>query len=114
MKSKFKILITTFSLLLVLLSSTCIATDTINNKEITTNSDLCIKDSEYVISNTINGNVFATVDVLDINSSGAINGNLFVTADNVNIKSDTTYSDNQKDELGNPVITINKASSVSR
>ena len=121
MKLKFKFLISTFVLFLILFNSICFATDdnyetmlisdTTNYQE-TTDSDLYITDSEYEISNTINGNVFATVDTLNINSSGTIKGNLFVTANNVNIKSDVVYSDTEKDELGNPVITINKASSV--
>ena len=125
MKLKFKFLIATFALFLILFNSICFAadtsyetlsiSDTTNYQEVaTTDSDLYITDSEYEISNTINGNVFATVDTLNINSSGHIKGNLFATADNVNIKSDVIYSDTEKDELGNPVITINKASSILR
>ena len=125
MKSKFKFLITTFVLFLMFFNSICFATDssyetmlisdTTNYQETaTTDSDLYISDSEYEINNTINGNVFASVDNLNINSSGIINGNLFVTADSITIKSDVIYSDNEKDELGNSIITINKSSSVSR
>lgn len=125
MKSKLKFLITTFALFLMFFNSICFATD--SNSEImlisdttnyqeptTTDSDLYITDSQYEINNTINGNVFASVDNLNVNSSGIINGNLFVTADNVNIKSDVFYSDTEKDEFGNTIITINKSSSVSR
>lgn len=124
MKSKFKFLITSFVLLILFLNSFCFAADTnyetmlISDtthyqESTTTDSDLYIIDSEYEISNTVNGNVFATVDNLNINPSGIIKGNLFITADNVNIKSDVVYSDTEKDELGNPVLTINKVSSVS-
>jgi len=123
MKSNFKFLITTFALFLMFFNSICFATsanyetmlisDTNNYQEPTvTDSDLYITDSEYEISSTINGNLFASVDTLNINSSGIVNGNLFITADNVNIKSDITYSDSQKDELGNPAITINKSSYI--
>ena len=125
MKPKLKILTSTFVLFLVFFSSICFATDanyetmlisdtTNYQKPSTADSDLYITDSEYEINNTINGNVFATVDTLNINSSGTINGNLFVTSDTVNIKSDVAYLDNQKDKLGNPAITINKSSSILR
>lgn len=124
MKSKFKFIIISCVLLLLFLNSICFAvddnyetmliSDTTNYQESATiNSDLYITDSEYEINNTVNGNVFATVDTLNINSSGVVKGNLFVTADNVNIKSDVIYSDTEKDKLGNPVLTINKASYVS-
>ena len=123
MKPKFKILTTTFVLFLLFFNSICFATDanyetmlisdTTNNQQpATTDSDLYITDSEYEINNTVNGSVFASVDTLNVNASGIINGNLFVTADNVNIKSDIVYSDTEKDELGNPAITINKSSYI--
>ena len=123
MKSKLKFLITIFALFLMFFNSICSATDTnydtmlisdtTNYQEpATTDSDLYITDSEYEINNTINGNVFASVDNLNVNASGIVNGNLFVTADNVNIKSDIIYSDSEKDELGNPAITINKSSYI--
>ena len=130
MKFNFKFLITSFVLFLLFFSTFCFATDT--NNEImlisetehfvqtqtvnTLDSDLYIADeSEYEIKDIINGNVFATVDTLNINpynNGGIIQGNLFVTADNVNIKSDVTYSDTKKDELGNNSITINKSSTI--
>ena len=123
MKSKLKFLITTFALFLMFFNSICFATspnygtmlisDTTTYQEpSTTDSDLYITESEYEISNTVNGSVFASVDALSVNASGTINGNLFVTADNVNIKSDITYSGSEKDELGNPAITINKSSHI--
>lgn len=125
MKSNFKFLITTFALFLMFFNSICFATssnyETMSISDTTTyqlpnttDSDLYITDAEYEISNTINGNVFASVDNLNVNSSGIINGNLFVTAHNVNIKSDVIYSDIERDNLGNPIISINKYSSVSR
>jgi len=130
MKLKFKFLITTFVLFLLLLNSLCFATnsnseimlisDTNQTQKTDTSdlySDLYIADeSEYEIKDTINGNSFISVDTLNItpnSNGGIIQGNLFVTADNVNIKSDVIYSDTEKDELGNPVISINKYSTVS-
>ena len=123
MKLKFKILTTTFVLFLLFFNLICFATDanyetmlisdTTNYQQpATIDSDLYIADSEYEINNTVNGSVFASVDTLNVNASGIINGNLFVTADNVNIKSDIVYSDTEKDELGNPAITINKSSYI--
>lgn len=131
MKLKFKFLIATFVLFLMCFNSICFATDTSNDimlisepnqnyqtESVTTvNSDLYIADeSEYEIKDIINGNVFATVDTFNVNpniNGGIIQGNLFVTADTVNIKSDAIYSDNEKDELGNPLITVNKSSIIS-
>lgn len=131
MKLKFKFLLTTFVLFLLLLNSFSFATDsnseimlisdTNQTQEANTSdlhSDLYVADeSEYEIKNTINGNSFIAVDTLNItpnSNGGIIQGNLFVTADSVNIKSDITYSDTENDDLGNPVITINKYSSVLR
>lgn len=124
MKSKFKFLITVFLLFLILWSSICFGTDnnygtmlisnTSNYEEpAKTNSDLYINETEYEINDTINGNVFATVDNLNINFSGSINGNLFANADNINVKSNFIYSDTQKDNQGNPSITIENFSSIS-
>ncbi len=128
MKSKVKLLITNFILFLLLFNSFCFAIDTNSETMLisdvyqaqvtdTRDSDLYIGNkSEYSISNIINGNVFASVNTLNIDSSnngGFIQGNLFVTADNVNIKSVITYSDTEKDDLGNPVININKSSAIS-
>lgn len=128
MKSNFKFFIITFILSLIFFNSISFATD--GNSEITlistpsqiqvTNtiySDLYIGNkSEYTISNIINGNVFATLDTLNINpnnNGGIIQGNLFVTADNVNINSNVIYSETEKDEIGNPIITVNKSSVIS-
>lgn len=131
MKSKFKFLITSFVLFMLLFSSFCFATDSNNDNVVISDedqsyqsqkidirdSDLYIGDqSEYEIKDIINGNVFATLGTLNIdstNNGGIIEGNLFATADNVNIKSDITYSDTEKDDLGNPVITINNSSAIS-
>lgn len=131
MKLKFKFLIATFVLFLMCFNSICFATDTSNDimlisepnqnyqtQSVTTlNSDLYIaNESEYELNNIINGNVFATVDTFNINpnnNGGIIQGNLFVTADTVNIKSDAIYSDTEKDELGNPLITVNSSSIIS-
>lgn len=127
MKSKFKFLMATFILFLLFFSSFCFATDSNSDTMLISDtnqtqkidirdSDLYISDNEYEIKNIINGNVFASVATLNINPSnngGIIQGNLFVTADSVNIKSDITYSDTKKDELGNPVININKSSAIS-
>ena len=129
MKFNSKLLIVTFVLFLLLFTTICFGTnyddqimlisDTNQyDKQVSTeNSDLYIlNESEYEISNIINGNVFATVDTLNIvpnNNGGIIQGNLFVTAESVNIKSDAVYSDTEKDSYGNPIITINKTSAIS-
>ena len=131
MKLKFKFLITIFTLFLLLLTSIFFATnyndeimlisDTTQTQDILKDSDLyddlyVADESEYEIKNTINGNSFISVDTLNItpnSNGGIIQGNLFVTANNVNIKSDVTYSDTEKDDLGNPVITINNYSAIS-
>ena len=68
------------------------------------NSDLYISENQYSIKNIIEGNVFASVQNLDIdpsNNGGVITGNLFATANTVTIKSNTKYSETEKDELGN-------------
>ena len=93
--------------------------DTAQTQETDTrNSDLYIAaGSEYEIKSTINGNSFIAVDNFTItpnSNGGIIQGNLFVTADTAYIKSDVTYSDTEKDDLGNSVITINKISSILR
>lgn len=128
MKLKFKFLITTFILSLLLLNSFSFASNDVmliseatqnlqSQKANTINSDLYIdNESEYEIKDIINGNVYISVDTLNINpinNGGIIQGNLFACADNVNIKSDVSYSDTQKDDLGSPTITINKSSSIS-
>lgn len=127
MKSKLKLLITFFTLFLLLFSSLCFATDSDDgimpisevDFEQETNirdSDLYVDDEITDIKNTINGNVFASVDTLNIDpkdNGGIIEGNLFATAKNVNIKSNVTYSDTEKDDIGNPAISIDKACTIS-
>lgn len=129
MKTKFKFLI--ILLFLVILSYTpfCFATSSDDIMLISTNdsesitsqpkentrSDLYITDNEYKINNIVEGNVFASVDTLDIvpqSNGGIITGNVFATANSVNIKSDITYSENEKDELGNPTISVNNITSI--
>lgn len=133
MKSKLNFLIIIFILLLLFLNSICFATDSNNELMLISDenqiqdfetmisdsyADLYIDDeSEYEIKNTINGNSFISVDTLNINpnyNGGIIQGNLFATAYNVNIKSDVSYSDTKKDDLGNPIMSINKSSSILR
>lgn len=79
-------------------------------------SDLYISDEkQYNIENTIEGNVFASVDILNINSknNSVITGNVYAASKNVNIKSDVTYSETEKDEFGNSKIeTINSPSII--
>lgn len=127
LKSKFKLLITTFTLFLLLFSSLCFATDSNNgimpisevDFEQETNirdSDLYVDDETTDIKNTINGNVFASASTLNIDpkdNGGIIEGNLFAAAKNVNIKSNVTYSDTEKDDIGNPALSINKACTIS-
>lgn len=127
MKSKLKLLITTFILFLLLFSSLCFATDSDDGimpiSEVDFEQKTNIKDSDlYVdneitdVKNTINGNVFASVDTLNIDpidNGGIIEGNLFAAAKNVNIKSNVTYSDTEKDDIGNPAISIDKACTIS-
>lgn len=129
MKTKFKFLI--ILLFLVILSYTpfCFATSSDDIMLISTNdsesitsqpkentrSDLYITDNEYKINNIVEGNVFASVDTLDIvpqSNGGIITGNVFATANSVNIKSDITYSENEKDELSNPTISVNNITSI--
>lgn len=127
MKLNSKILIT-FLLILLIFTSACFATNSNNDimlisESASSQEEVAIRDSDlYVadeitdIKNTINGNVFASVDTLNIdpnNNAGIIEGNLFVTAKNVNIKSNVTYSDTEKDDLGNPAISIDKACTIS-
>ncbi len=79
-------------------------------------SDLYVEDNEYEIKNTVNGNVFTSVNTLNIdpsNNGGIIEGNLFAAANTVNIKSNITYSDTEKDDIGNPAISIDKYCTIS-
>ena len=129
-KSNLKLLITFFIIMLLSFTPLCLATDIVtpisqtiqdsNEQEGTTNNtryaDLYISDeSKYDITNTIEGNVFASVDTLNIESknNSSITGNVYATAKNVNIKSDIKYSETEKDEFGNPKIdSINSVSEI--
>lgn len=126
LKSKFKLFIITFTLFLLLFSSLSFATDSndgimpISEEEIEQrsdirNSDLYVDDEIIDIKNTINGNLFASASTLNIDprsNGGIITGNIFATANTVNIKSDIIYSETEKDELGNPSISVNNISSI--
>lgn len=129
-KSNLKLLITFFIIMLLSFTPLCLATDIVNpisqtiqdsnEQEGTTNNtryaDLYISDeSKYDITSTIEGNVFASVDTLNIESknNSSITGNVYATAKNVNIKSDIKYSETEKDEFGNSKIdSINSVSEI--
>ena len=126
MKLKLKFLIAIFAIFMLLLSTFSLATNSNNDIMLISNgqtlennlmdSDLYIGDEQYNIKNIINGNVFASVNVLNIDpndNGGIIEGNLFAVADNVNIKSVVTYSDTEQDDLGNPAISIDKYCTIS-
>ena len=117
-KMKLKLVFILFFIFLMLFGSFCFAenlnddiiliSDTseqravIDNQE--NNADLYIFENQYSIKNTIEGNVFASVQDLDIdpsNNGGIITGNFFATANNVTIKSNAKYSESEKDEFGN-------------
>ena len=115
MKNKFKLSFCIFTILCII-SSICFATnansdvvpismeggipvDTSSPSDII-NNDLYVSDKEANISNPIVGNVYASVDTLNItptsgstSGSSVISGNLFATAGTVSIKSDVSYSD---------------------
>ena len=118
MKSKSKILIAIFTLLLIF-STFCYATDESSYQPMDNDlyEDLYAGNEDvFNLKNTIKGNGFITTGTLNIdpeNNGGVVEGDLFVTAGNVNIKSDVTYSDSEKDGFGNSKITINKYSSIS-
>lgn len=118
LKKELKLVFTLFFIFLMLFGSFCFAenlnddimliSDTseqravIDNQE--NNADLYISENQYSIKNTIEGNVFASLQDLDIDPSyngGIITGNLFATANNVTIKSNAKYSESEKDEFGN-------------
>ena len=131
-KLNFKLLITFIIILLLSFTPICLATDSYdimpisetaqdNNIQIdwasdTRFSDIYISDkSQYDITNTVEGNVFAEVDILNIESknNNAITGNVYAIAKDVNIKSDIKYSESEKDEFGNPKIdSINSISII--
>ncbi|MDO5555759.1 MAG: hypothetical protein Q4G09_03680 [Clostridia bacterium] len=127
-KIKYKLFITLFVATLLLLSSICLATNTSIpvstsieedvHEEVsdTRYSDLYVSnEKQYDIQNIIEGNVFASVDILNINSTnnGSITGNLYAMAQNVNIKSDVVYSESEVDEFGNSKIeSLNSISTI--
>ncbi len=126
LNSKFKFIITIFTLLILSLCSFSFATDSNNDTMLISNeqnqennlrdSDLFIRDKQYEIKDTINGNVFTSVNNLNIDPSdngGIIEGNLFAAANTVNIKSVVSYSDTEKDDLGNPALSIDKYCTIS-
>ena len=120
MKSKFKFLITLSFLIILSFTSLCFATNSdeimlISNDKENTRSDLYVSNEQLEVDNIVEGNVYASVDTLNIsskNDGGIITGNVFATANTVNIKSDIIYSETEKDELGNPTISINNISSI--
>lgn len=132
-KSNLKLLIALFIIILLSFAPICLATDTDyimpisetvqdNNEQENTNSDTRYADlyifneSQYDINNTIEGNIFAEVDTLNIESknNNAIIGNVYAMAKDVNIKSDIKYSETEKDEIENPKIeSINNVSVIS-
>lgn len=132
-KLNFKLLMTFVIILLLSISPICLATDvydvmliseTDQNDNIhieTTTSDTRFSDiyisneNQYDITNTVEGNVFAEVDTLNIESknNNAITGNVYAIAKDVNIKSDIKYSETEKDEFGNSQIdSINSISII--
>lgn len=132
-KSNFKLLMTFIIILLLSISPICLATDasdvmliseTVQNANIQiekTTSDTRFSDiyvsneNQYNIINTVEGNVFAKVDTLNIESknNNAITGNVYAIAKDVNIKSDIKFSETEKDEFGNSQIdSINSISII--
>lgn len=128
-KGRFKILIILFIIMLLSLNSICFATNTVmsisnveeDNQQESENKDIRYSDlyvsneNQYDIKGTIEGNVFTSVDTLNIDSktNSVITGNLYATAQTVNIKSDVSYSETEKDELGNSKIeNLNNISTI--
>lgn len=114
-KLKNKIIITLFIILLSI-NSICFATNDVmlisENTQVQEPiySDLYISDkNQYDITNSIEGNVYASVDTLNIssNSNNIIRGNLYALAKNINIKSDYSYSDSEIDSEGNKKLSVN-------
>lgn len=101
-KINFKKCLLIFFTLLILLSTTCIATDT----QIT-NSDLYLEDETYYnVNNVVSGNVFTTTDTFILGSdteSAIIEGNLFAIASTVKLTSVVTYSEDLEHD-GEPVL----------
>lgn len=98
LKSKFKLSLCLFSII-VLLNSIVFA----NN--ITNNGDIYIGDNEATeITNMILGNAFVSTKDFVLSpyeEGGIITGDLFIIADNVSLKSDVTYTTDGKVETVN-------------
>ena len=135
MKNKFKLSFCIFTILCII-SSICFATnansdavpismeggtpvDTSSPSDII-NNDLYVSDKEANISNPIVGNVYASVDNLNIaptsgsaSASNIISGNLFATAGTVSIKSDVSYADEIDKDGSQKISNINKFPIIS-
>ena len=128
-KNKFKLSFCIFAILCII-ASICFATDVNpdvvpismeNGIPVDTstpsdikNNDLYISDKEASISGTIIGNIYASVDTLNISSSSEsnssssiISGNLFATASTVAIKSNVSYSDEIDKDGDKKLLSIN-------
>lgn len=84
----------------------------------TTYADLYIDDQEeYEIKNVIEGNVFSSASILNIDpkeNGGQISGDLFAIGTTITIKSDVVYSETEKDEFGDAKIqSFNSISSIN-
>lgn len=134
-KNKFKLSFCIFTIFCII-SSICFATnansdvvpismeggapvDTSTPSDVRYN-DLYISDKEANVSNTIIGNVYASVDTLNItptsgstSASSVISGNLFATAGTVSIKSDVSYSDGIDKDGAQKISSINKFPIIS-
>ncbi len=134
-KNKFKLSFCIFTIFCII-SSICFATnansdvvpismeggapvDTSTPSDVRYN-DLYISDKETTVSNTIIGNVYASVDTLNItptsgstSASSVISGNLFATAGTVSIKSDVSYSDEIDKDGAQKISSINKFPIIS-
>ncbi len=81
----------------------------------TANEDLYIYNTDsYMLTNIINGNVFASTNKFVTNSKdngGIINGNLYVISSEVTISSDVTYA-NSKDKNGYDIVNSINSKSV--
>lgn len=101
--------ITIFLLLFLIVFTTCVFAEDTNSEDAFSvkNEDLFLSENKYSIKNVINGNVYTSVKDLELDPSyngGIITGNLYATANTINIKSNLQYSENEKDNFGNPKI----------
>lgn len=79
-----------------------------------TYNDLYIKEDNYNITNSIDGNVYSfskDFNITPFSLGQSISGNLFAISKNVNINSDVTYLE-ETDEFGNKVIDQVNTSSI--